>query len=154
MTAEVTIVAEEPENTGADAPRTVVRVVAAVLRREGRYLLGLRPQRKRHGGLWEFPGGKVDPGESTLEAARRELAEELELEVTSVGDLILSVADGRSPFVIDFVDTVALGSPSALEHDELGWFTVDDMLEMRLAPADARFAEHLARDVAARQEAP
>lgn len=131
-----------------------MRVVAAVLRREGRYLLGLRPQRKRHGGLWEFPGGKVDAGESTLEAARRELAEELELEVTSVGDLILSVEDGRSPFVIDFVDTVAVGSPSALEHDELGWFTADEMLEMRLAPADARFAEHLARGPAARQEAP
>lgn len=137
-----------------DAPETVVRVVAAVLRREGRYLLGLRPQRKRHGGLWEFPGGKVDPGESTLEAARRELAEELELEVASVGELILSVADGRSPFVIDFVETVAVGSPSALEHDELGWFTVDEMLEMRLAPADAHFAEHLAGVMAARQEAP
>lgn len=144
---------EEPENAGADAPKTVVRVVAAVLRREGRYLLGLRPQRKRHGGLWEFPGGKVDPGESTLEAARRELAEELELEVASVGDLILTVTDDRSPFVIDFVDTVAVGSPRALEHDELGWFTVDEMIEMRLAPADARFAEHLAEEMAPRQEA-
>lgn len=137
-----------------DAPDTVVRVVAAVLRREGRYLLGLRPERKRHGGLWEFPGGKVDPGESTLEAARRELAEELELEVTSVGELVLSVADGRSPFVIDFVDTVAEGSPSALEHDELGWFTVDEMLGMRLAPADAHFVARLAQDMDAAQEAP
>ena len=131
-----------------------MRVVAAVLRREGRYLLGLRPERKRHGGLWEFPGGKVDPGESTLDAARRELAEELEIEVTSVGELVLSVADGRSPFVIDFVNTVAVGSPSPLEHDELGWFTVDEMLEMRLAPADARFVAHLARDVPAAQETP
>jgi 8-oxo-dGTP diphosphatase len=122
----------------------VVRVVAAVVRREGRYLLGLRSERKRHGGMWEFPGGKVDPGESTLEAARRELAEELEMEVTSVGELVLSVVDGHSPFVIDFVDAVAVGSPSALEHDALGWFTVDEMLEMRLAPADARFVAHLA----------
>lgn len=130
-----------------------MRVVAAVLRREGRYLLGLRPERKRHGGLWEFPGGKVDPGESTLDAARRELAEELEIEVTSVGELVLSVADGRSPFVIDFVDTVAVGSPNPLEHEELGWFTVEEMLEMRLAPADARFVAHLAREMAAAQEA-
>lgn len=131
-----------------------MRVVAAVLRREGRYLLGLRPERKRHGGLWEFPGGKVDPGESTLVAARRELAEELEIEVTSVGDVILSVADGRSPFVIDFVDTVAVGTPNALEHEALGWFSVDEMLEMRLAPADARFVAHLARLAAAPLETP
>lgn len=131
-----------------------MRVVAAVVRREGRYLLGLRPEHKRHGGFWEFPGGKVDPGESRLDAARRELAEELEMRVTSVGEVVLSVADGRSAFVIDFVDTVAAGSPRAVEHDELGWFTVHEMLEMRLAPADARFAAHLAGEAAAAQETP
>jgi len=52
-------------------------VVAAVIERDGKYLLCQRPQGKRYGGLWEFPGGKLLAGESLLEAARRELREEL-----------------------------------------------------------------------------
>ncbi|HSG49130.1 MAG TPA: NUDIX domain-containing protein, partial [Longimicrobiales bacterium] len=57
-----------------------IPVIAAVIHRDGRYLVGRRPDDKRHGGLWEFPGGKLDPGESWLEAARRELSEELEMD--------------------------------------------------------------------------
>jgi 8-oxo-dGTP pyrophosphatase MutT (NUDIX family) len=49
-------------------------VVAAVIERDGRLLVCQRPAHKRHGGLWEFPGGKCDPGESDAEAARRELS--------------------------------------------------------------------------------
>lgn len=115
-------------------------MVAAVLRREGRYLLGLRPTEKRHGGLWEFPGGKLAPGESLLAAARRELAEELELRVTGIGDVLRSFADGSSPFVIEFVEARAVGDPVAVEHEAVGWFSVEEMGAMPLAPADATFA--------------
>lgn len=124
-------------------------MVAAVLRRQGRYLLGLRPENKRHGGLWEFPGGKLAPGESLLAAARRELAEELELEVTHVGRLLRSFHDGASPFVIEFVETSVDGDPVALEHDSVGWFSLDEMGAMPLAPADAAFVAWLRADVAA-----
>ena len=66
-----------------------VRVVAAVIERasdEGaRLLVCRRPAHKRHGGLWEFPGGKVEAGEDLLHAARRELAEELALETETAG---------------------------------------------------------------------
>lgn len=120
-----------------------VRVVAAVVRRHGRYLLGRRPVEKRHGGLWEFPGGKLDPGESLLEAARRELAEELALAVAGIGELLLSVADGRSGFVIEFVEVHGEGEPVALEHEALGWFDPEEMRAMALAPADAAFVLHL-----------
>ena len=64
---------------------TSVRVVAAVIRRGDTLLVGRRPEAKRHGGMWEFPGGKIDPGETPEDAARRELAEELALSVTAVG---------------------------------------------------------------------
>ena len=57
-----------------------MRVLATVIRRDGRLLVCQRPSHKRHGGLWEFPGGKVEPGESDLAASRRELAEELGVE--------------------------------------------------------------------------
>ena len=62
-------------------PEGRVAVIAAVIQRGDKYLLGQRPEFKRHGGLWEFPGGKVHDGESRLEAIRRELAEELALKV-------------------------------------------------------------------------
>ena len=120
-----------------------MRVVAAVLRRKGRYLLGLRPSEKRHGGLWEFPGGKLAPGESLVAAARRELAEELRLEVTAVGGTLRSFRDTGSPFVIEFIETHAVGDPVALEHEAVGWFSLDEMGAMPLAPADAAFAEWL-----------
>lgn len=126
-----------------ETPGPAVRVVAAVLVRDGRYLLGRRPVVKRHGGLWEFPGGKLDPGESMLDAARRELVEELALEVTGIGEFLMRVADGRSGFVIEFVEVHAEGEAVALEHEALGWFEPEAMSRLDLAPADAAFARHL-----------
>lgn len=120
-----------------------VPVVAAVIEREGRFLLGRRPPRKRHGGLWEFPGGKVDEGEAPADAARRELAEELALEVTDVGARIHQVADTAPPFVIHFHRVSVTGDPSPLEHTELGWFALEELADMGLAPADERFVEWL-----------
>ena len=120
-----------------------IRVVAAVIEREGRFLLGLRPEHKRHGGLWEFPGGKLDPGEDADEAARRELDEELRLEVISVGSRLLAVEDPRSSFVIEFFEVTVRGEPHALEHSEVAWHSADDLQGMPLAPADADFVRWL-----------
>jgi 8-oxo-dGTP pyrophosphatase MutT (NUDIX family) len=117
--------------------------VAAVIRRGDRYLVGRRPNEKRHGGLWEFPGGKVLEGESRLSAAARELDEELGLEVVSLGALLLTVEEPGSPFVIEFFETVAPGTPNAREHTDIGWFTPDELVRMELAPADAWFARSL-----------
>jgi 8-oxo-dGTP pyrophosphatase MutT (NUDIX family) len=117
-----------------------IPVVAAVIRRDGRYLLGRRPEHKRHGGLWEFPGGKVLAGESRFDAARRELAEELGLEVDRLGALLHAVRDPGAPYVIEFVEVVARGEPAALEHSSVGWFSAAELRGLALAPADAVFA--------------
>lgn len=122
---------------------TTIRVVAAVIEREGRLLLGRRPAHKRHGALWEFPGGKIEAGEDALAAARRELDEELGLDVESVGALLRSVADDDSPYVIDFYAVAATGTPAAREHSEVGWFAIDELTDLRLAPADRTFVEGL-----------
>jgi 8-oxo-dGTP diphosphatase len=116
-----------------------IRVLAAVIRRGDRILLCKRPAHKRHGGLWEFPGGKLENGESLLEAARRELSEELGLHATSVGEPLFVCQDPGSSFVIEFVEVIAEGEPVALEHEEVRWIAIGESEEMQLAPADVRF---------------
>ncbi len=109
--------------------------------------MGRRPAHKRHGGLWEFPGGKLRAGESNLEAVRRELAEELALIVIELGRSLFRADDEGSPFVIEFVEVVTTGEPVAREHSEIGWFTPSQLAELPLAPADERFAFRLAAAV-------
>ena len=121
-----------------------IPVVAAVIRRGGRVLLGRRPEHKRHGGLWEFPGGKVHEGETDFQAVERELAEELELRTVSVGSVLFESADPESPFLIRFVEVEVDGDPTALEHAEIGWFDPGALQDLPLAPSDARFiVQHL-----------
>lgn len=120
-----------------------VDVVAAVIERDGRLLVCQRPAHKRHGGLYEFPGGKLEVGETLLAAARRELAEELDVLVTSVGAVRLALRDPGSEFVIKFADVAIEGEPRAIEHADLAWVTPDRLLALPLAPSDRRFAEHL-----------
>ncbi len=121
----------------------MVRVLAAVIRRNGRMLLCRRPTHKRHGGLWEFPGGKIEPGESDLEAARRELREELGVYATGAGRVEMTVADAGSDFVIEFIPVNIEGEPACLEHSELAWLTPPEILALPLAPSDRTFAETL-----------
>lgn len=119
------------------------RVVAAVIERGGRLLLCRRPPGKRHAGLWELPGGKLLPGESILDAARRELAEELGVEVTAVGELLLAVPDPGSDFAVEFHPVEIAGEPAALEHSALAWVHPEDLPGYDLAPSDRVFVERL-----------
>lgn len=121
-----------------------VPVVAAVIARGGRYLVGRRPQAKRHGGLWEFPGGKMLEAEDFFTAAARELDEEMGLTATACGARLYSARDPGSPFVIHFVEIEAQGTPEAREHSEIGWFTPDELQRATLAPSDQAFAAWLA----------
>lgn len=116
------------------------------MRREGRYLVCRRPAHKRHGGLWEFPGGKLEAGESLLDAARREMREELGVDVSEVGDPLIVVADAGSQFVIEFVPVTLRGEPDCLEHSALEWLPLDALSAMELAPSDRRFVEFLLAD--------
>jgi 8-oxo-dGTP diphosphatase len=118
-----------------------IRVVASIIEREDKLLLCERPAHKRHGGLWEFPGGKVESGESDFHAVERELAEELGVRVVQVGSVELSVRDPGSEFVIEFLPVVIEGEPRPLEHAALAWVGEEELLAMRLAPSDRRYAE-------------
>lgn len=119
------------------------RVLAAVVRRGDTLLVCQRPPHKRHGGLWEFPGGKQEEGESDADTARRELHEELGVEVTGIEEEDFAIGDPGSPFLIAFVPTRIAGEPACHEHTALRWGTLDELDAMPLAPSDRRYVEFL-----------
>lgn len=120
---------------------TLIPVIAAVIRRKGEYLVARRPESKAHGGLWEFPGGKVEAGEDSESALDRELREELSVELQSIGRLLFSASDPNRPFVVHFVEASVVGQPLALEHSEIRWVSPSDLGRLELAPADAHFVK-------------
>lgn len=124
----------------------IIDVVAAVIRdEEGRLLVAQRPAHARHGGQWEFPGGKLDPGETLAEAARRELEEELSLElVSAAAKPVFTADDPGHPFRIHFLPVAARGTPILHEHDAVAWVSIPAGNDYDLAPGDARFMEALA----------
>jgi mutator protein MutT len=120
-----------------------MRVVAAVVRGHGRYLVCQRPPHKRHGGLWEFPGGKLELGESDAHAIARELQEELGVDVVSVGEPEFELLDPGSHYLIVFLPVEIEGEPECREHAALYWVTPDGLRDLPLAPSDRQYVEHL-----------
>lgn len=118
-------------------------VLAAVIKEGDRYLVCQRPPHKRHGGLWEFPGGKLEPGENHNQCAARELEEELSLKVVSTGNVIFQARDPGSPFVIDFVTVKTEGTIELHEHSAFRWLALNELNALSLAPSDKAFVHHL-----------
>lgn len=131
--------------TSATDSGRAIRVVAAVLRRRGRYLLAQRPAGKVHAGCWEFPGGKLEPGENSALGLRRELAEELGLGRVSVqAQLARLVGSQDVDLSVQFLGVRSREAVLPLEHSALGWFKPAEALLLPLAPLDRRFvAEYL-----------
>ncbi len=112
-----------------------IHVVAGVLRdRRARVLLAQRPPGKPHAGLWEFPGGKVEPGETAHQALARELDEELGIEVDAARPLI-AIPSGR--IVLDVWDVPAWsGRLHAREGQALAWVELAAIDAANMPPAD------------------
>ena len=124
-----------------DTPHSfdLIQVAAAVVERDGRYLVARRAAAARHGGLWEFPGGKLQPGEALAEGVARELAEELGVRVGWVGRVRFRARDPGSRYLILFVEVEVEGEPVALEHQAVAWMRPGELDQVELAPTDARF---------------
>jgi 8-oxo-dGTP diphosphatase len=115
-------------------------VVAAVVRRDdGRFLLSRRLPESHLGGLWEFPGGAVEDGESPAEALRRELLEELGVAVNVVAPITFAFhRDRKRDVVLLFYRTcIESGEPAGREGQEVGWFTAPELALLATPPADA-----------------
>ncbi|CCZ44772.1 aDP-ribose pyrophosphatase [Bacteroides sp. CAG:545] len=114
-----------------------INVVAAVIMKEGRVFATQRGYGEFKDG-WEFPGGKVEAGESPEEALRREIREELEVEV-NVGDLIDTIEYDYPAFHLSmkcYACMIAGGSPHLLEHEAARWLSADQLDSVAWLPAD------------------
>ena len=126
----------------------MVEVVAALIWREGRFLICRRPAHKARGLLWEFVGGKVEAGESYAEALKRECKEELDIAV-SVGEKFAEVTHEYSDItvrVILFYCTIEEGEPKLLEHQALEWITPKEIPNYDFCPADEYFLQLLMKN--------
>jgi A/G-specific adenine glycosylase len=120
-------------------------IVVAVVRRRGRYLIGKRPVGALLGGLWEFPGGKVEPGETHKQALVREVREETGLEVRA-GEPIAVVDHAYSHFAVTlhvYACEVAAGRAQARYHSELKWVLRAGLEQHAFPAANRRFLKSL-----------
>ena len=116
----------------------MVEVVAALIWEHDRFLICQRPAHKTRGLLWEFVGGKVEPGETMADALIRECREELDVTVR-VGDVLPQVVhqypDIRIRLTL-FSCQIAEGTPKLLEHQDMRWIYPHEIPEFDFCPAD------------------
>lgn len=120
--------------------------VAAALIWEGeKFMICRRPANKARGLLWEFVGGKVEPGETKRQALVRECREELAVTV-SVGDVFMEVVHEYPDITVRltlFNATIAEGTPKMLEHTDIKWITPSEIPNYAFCPADEEILKKL-----------
>ena len=116
----------------------MTEVVAALIWDENKFMICQRPAHKTRGLLWEFVGGKVEPGETKAQALIRECQEELAVTV-SVGDVFMDVTHEYPDLTVHltlFNAVIAEGIPQMLEHNDIRWITVKEIPQYDFCPAD------------------
>ena len=123
----------------------MTEVVAALIWDGDRFLACQRPAHKARGLLWEFVGGKVEPGETKQEALIRECREELGVTV-AVRDVFMEVTHTYPDLTVHltlFDAAIAEGVPQKLEHNDIRWLTVGEIDQYPLCPADEEILARL-----------
>lgn len=121
------------------------KVVAAVIEKNGAFLLARRPKGSHKGGFWEFPGGKIDPLETAEQALARELKEELGIEVHP-GQLLETIRHSYPDrdVELEFYEAkITDGDPRLIEPSAIGWFEPAEMPALPILPADLEFVARL-----------
>lgn len=123
----------------------MTEVVAALIWEGSRFLACQRPAHKARGLLWEFVGGKVEPGESREEALVRECREELGVTV-AVGDIFMEVDHVYPDLTVHltlFHAKIAAGVLQKLEHNDIRWMTTEEIDQYAFCPADEEILKRL-----------
>ena len=125
--------------------RKSIEVGAALIFRDGRLLIAQRHAKSHLGGLWEFPGGKREVGETFEQCLVREIREELGVEI-SVGELFEEIAHvypEKSVHLKFFICTLLSGEPQPLDCAALKWVTKTELADFEFPAADAQLLEKL-----------
>ncbi len=120
-------------------------VTAAILRRDGKILLARRPSKGLLGGMWEFPGGKVEPGESLEKCVKREIREELGVNIR-VGEKFGTYHHAYTHFRITlhaFICELTEGEPTPMEAAELSWVLPSELVKYPMGKVDRQIARQL-----------
>ncbi|HGW6205315.1 TPA: (deoxy)nucleoside triphosphate pyrophosphohydrolase [Enterococcus faecalis] len=123
-----------------------IRVVGAIIVENGKVLCCQRGPERALANLWEFPGGKIENGETEVQALERELQEELKIEVTIVKE---EYAFCRYEYDFGFVNLTTFicylesGEPQLTEHLQIKWLTPNELNQLEWAPADIPTVEEL-----------
>ena len=122
-----------------------VEVVAALIWRDEKFMICQRPAHKARGLLWEFVGGKIEPGETKEAALVRECREELGITL-EVGEVFAEVLHEYPDITVRltlFSARIREGVPKKLEHNDLRWITPDEIPQYPFCPADTEILEKL-----------
>ncbi|GAB1779555.1 8-oxo-dGTP diphosphatase MutT [Priestia megaterium] len=124
------------------------KVTAAIIRDENRLLIAKRHSKDPLGGKWEFPGGKIEPGETPQECLVREIKEELGVEV-KIGpfydDNVYSTQD-HNIHLLFYWAKVINGEVIPVVHDDLKWTTIEELANFDFAPADIPIVKRLMKE--------
>ena len=123
----------------------ITEVVAALIWQGEQFMICQRPAHKARGLLWEFVGGKVEPGETKEQALIRECREELAVTV-SVGEVFMDVTHEYPDLTVHltlFNAEIAEGKPQMLEHNDIRWITTAEIDGLDFCPADEEILERL-----------
>lgn len=118
--------------------KKITEVVAALIWNNDKFLICQRPAHKARALLWEFVGGKVEPGETKEQALIRECQEELAVTL-SVGDVFMDIVHEYPDITVHltlFNATIAEGIPQKLEHNDIRWITQEEIPNYDFCPAD------------------
>ena len=116
----------------------MVEVVAALIWKGNKFMICQRPAHKARGLLWEFVGGKIESGETKVQALVRECKEELDI-LLSVGDVFMDVTHEYPDIIVHltlFNATILEGEPQKLEHNDIKWITPSEIPKYEFCPAD------------------
>ena len=116
----------------------MTEVVAALIWKNNKFMICQRPAHKARGLLWEFVGGKVEPGETKKQALIRECQEELAVTL-AVGDVFMDVVHEYPDLTVHltlFTSTIAEGEPQKLEHNDIRWIAPSEIPNYDFCPAD------------------
>ena len=123
----------------------MTEVVAALIWDKNRFMICQRPEHKARGLLWEFVGGKVEPGETKQQALVRECREELNVTV-DVGEVFMEVVHRYPDITVHltlFCATIAEGIPQKLEHNDIRWINPSQIPEYDFCPADEEILQRI-----------